>query len=113
MIYQYLQPAINVGLSEFDFWEMTKAEIERYLEGAVWREKQKAQHNYVLADLVGASVARIMSSDAKYPPIEEVYPSLFVKPEEVDVKKEDVNITDSVNRFLAFAKAHNAKIKKE
>ena len=34
-----LQPAINMGLTELEFWEMTKAEIERYLEGALWRMK--------------------------------------------------------------------------
>lgn len=110
---QLLQPAINLGLSEFDFWNMTKAEIERYMEGAIWRMKSKAQFDYCLADLIGVSVARVMSNEVEYPAIEQVYPALFEKVAE-EVKQqleEELRIEDSKNRFMEFALKHNAKIR--
>lgn len=95
---------------------MTVAEIQRYMDGAVWRIKSRAQFDYTLADLVGASVARVFSSDVKLPPIDEVYPYLFnqeleaVEPEQA---KEEIAMENSVNNFLKFARQHNAKIKKK
>lgn len=108
-----LQPAINMGLSEFDFWNMTKAEIERYLEGAIWRMRSKAQFDYCLADLIGISVARVMSNDVTYPPIEQIYPNLFDQDIKVEKERleEEVRIQDSTNRFMEFALKHNAKIR--
>ncbi len=90
---------------------MTKAEVERYLQGAVWRMKQKAQFDYSLADLIGASVARVLDSGNKYPSLYEVYPHLFEE-EKQEQAKEDVATTNSINNFMAFAMAHNAKMKK-
>lgn len=92
---------------------MTKAEIERYLEGAVWRMKTKAQFDYVLADLIGISMARIMDSKTKFPKIEDVYSSLFAIEDETSrAAKKDMKMTNSVNNFLAYAKQHNARMSK-
>lgn len=87
---------------------MTVAEVVRYSEGAVWRLKTQAQFDYALADLIGVSVARIMSSDVKYPTIEEVYPYLFTIEIEENKQAEKMDET-SVNRFMEFALRHNAK----
>lgn len=110
---QLLQPAINVGLEESAFWEMTKAEIERYMEGAVWRLKSKAQFDYSLANLIGLSVGRLFGDNGSYPKIQEVYPELFEDdlPEAKEQTEEEIKVTNSVNNFLAFAMAHNAKVK--
>lgn len=109
-----LQPAINVGLKESEFWEMTKAEIERYLEGAVWRYKTQAQFDYTLANLFGTAMASILDSKVSFPTIESVYPNLFEKEkQEKQLTEEEVRMTNSQNNFLAFAKAHNAKMRKE
>ena len=105
-----LQPAINMGLTEFDFWEMTKAEIERYLEGAMWRIKQQAQFDYSLADLIGASVARLFDSRNQFPTIYQVYPHLFEEAV-VEEEQQDIAMTNSINNFLSFAMAHNKKLK--
>jgi hypothetical protein len=89
---------------------MTIAEISRYCEGAVWRMKSRAQFDYSLADLIGVSVARIMDSNVEYPTIVQVYPHLF----EDETKEEEQQLdstTNSINNFLAFAMAHNAKLK--
>lgn len=72
--------------------------------------KQKAQFDYSLAELIGASVARIMDSGCQFPSIYEVYPHLF---EEEKKAEEEVNVTttNSINNFMAFAMKHNAKMK--
>lgn len=107
---EMLQPAINMGLSEFEFWDMTKAEIERYLEGALWRMKAKAQFDYSLADLIGASVNRLFGKDNTYPEIDKVYPHLFEK-EIQEAQEQETVTTNSINNFMQFALQHNAKLK--
>ena len=109
---QLLQPAINLGLSEADFWEMTKAEVERYLEGAVWRMKVKAQFDYSLADLIGASIARLFDSNAQFPTLQQAYPNLYEEEVVPEAEKEEIATTNSINNFLAFAMEHNAKMRK-
>ncbi len=105
-----LQPAINLGLDEEKFWEMTVAEIQRYMDGAIWRYKTRAQFDYILADLTGVSMARIFASNAEFPSIDEVYPTLFEK-EAKEKREEEIRITNSANRFMEFALKHNAKVK--
>lgn len=114
IVYQHLQPAINLGLDEFQFWEMTVAEVSRWEEGAMWRLKSKAQFDYVLADLIGISSARMMSDDVKYPSLEDAYPNLFEQtPDEImEQKKEEEIATQNLNRFMEFAMKHNAMMTK-
>lgn len=90
---------------------MTPGEVQRYTEGAVWRLRSKAQFDYMLADLIGVSSARMMSSEVKFPTLEEAYPGLFEKkPEEIkELEEEQLRIQNSTNRFLEFAMKHNAK----
>lgn len=90
---------------------MTVAEIQRYMEGAVWRMRSQAQFDYTLANLVGISCARIMSNGVQMPPIEEAYPNLFEE-EKAEEVIEDKRMEDSKNRFLEFALRHNARMKK-
>ena len=93
---------------------MTRAEIERYLEGALWRLRRQAQMDYTLGDLIGVSVARIMSKDVEFPSIEKVYPDLFEAiPEKQAEKQQDDIMLKSQNRFLEFARQHNAKMRRE
>ena len=108
-----LQPSINLGLDEEKFWNMTVAEVVRYEEGAIWRMKQKAQFDYALANLIGISSARMMSSDVKYPVIEDVYPNLFEQPKEEEQQYEDITTKNSINRFMEFAMRHNAMMREE
>lgn len=110
---QLLQPALNVGLAESDFWDMTKAEVERYMEGAVWRLRMQAQFDYKLADLIGVSVARLLDKDVNMPGIKEAYAAIFDEEseEEKQAKQQEANMENSINRFLAFAQQHNARHK--
>ena len=85
---------------------MTVAEIERYLQGAVWRMKNQAHFDYTLANLIGVSVGRIVGGGNDFPDLFE---------EEIKNKptEEEVNMTNSTNRFLEFALKHNAKLEKK
>ena len=114
MAMKLLQPCINLGLEEEKFWEMTIAELNRYMEGATWRMRTKAQFDYVLADLIGISVSRVVSKEAEFPSIEKVYSLLFEKElieQERQQKEEETMLTNSKNRFLEFALKHNARMK--
>lgn len=116
LVYMHLQPAINLGLEESKFWDMTLAEVIRFEDGAMWRMQMKAQSDYTLANLIGISTARIMSSEVQYPSITEAYPWLFEKEIAEEKKKEqetEIATQNSVNRFLEFALRHNARMGKE
>ena len=70
-----------MGISEHDFWNMTLAELERQIDSIKRKRKEQAQEkasfDYILADLIGRSVARIHSSANHLPDIAEIYPTLF------------------------------------
>lgn len=72
-----------MGLTEWQFWDMTLAELDRYCESYKRVQKRKAQEeafaHYRLADLIGYSMARLYSNEAKYPEIYDVYPAIFDK----------------------------------
>lgn len=85
---------------------MTVAEVQRYIEGYMWRVKVEAQLNYSLADLIGVSVGRLLSSDVIYPTLAEAYPNLFEKELEQERLEQEAT-TKSVNNFLARAQAIN------
>ena len=114
--FKLLQPCINLGLEEEKFWDMTVAELQRYCDGALWRIKQRASLDYVLANLIGISNARLMSSDVQYPSLEDAYPDLFAAEREAEqrrMKAEEIAIQNSTNRFLEFVQKHNAKKRRE
>lgn len=111
-----LQPAINVGISESDFWNMTVAEVQRAMEGAVWRMKSKAQFDYSLANMIGFSVSRLLDSNAEMPTIEEIYPDLFQEEikkreeEEAEALAQEAAARKAMNNFMQFALKHNARM---
>lgn len=89
---------------------MTIAELERLIE-AKKKIKQRddcerASFDYRLAELIGRSIARIYSSSAKYPAIQEAYPSLFDS-EELEEQKQNRLAELSALRFRQFADAFN------
>lgn len=91
---------------------MTLGEVTRAIESRqrVRRieAQEKASYIYILADLVGVSMARLYKNSVKYPEISEVFPSLFDS-EEIQEKKQAKNNEASVVRFLQFAQTHNKK----
>lgn len=93
---------------------MTIAELIRSVESKrrveQLKARDKATFDYILADLIGRSVARIHSSANHYPTIAEAYPTLFTAEEveeEIQVKKDEL----SALRFKQFAQSYNKKYK--
>lgn len=95
---------------------MTIAEVNRYIESRnrvrKFEEQEKATHNYILADLIGRSVARIYSSSNHMPEIHEVYPTLF-NAKEIEDKRAEQKAELSALRFKQFAASFNKKFKEE
>ena len=110
-IYEWLDTCLDYGMSEQVFWESTIAEIERFTKSkarCVKREaKEKAIYVYNLAQLIGCSFSKTISSEAKFPTIEEAFPTLFEekKPKVTTEKQVDI----SALRFIQFAKQFNSK----
>lgn len=95
---------------------MTLAELWRLIESKKRIQKreqqEKASFDYILADLIGRSVARLYSSSAKLPEISEMYPTLFDS-KDIQEKKQEKQMELSALRFKQFAQAHNKKMSKE
>lgn len=95
---------------------MTLGEVTRAVESnrRVYKQKaqEKASYDYILADLIGKSIARIHSSANQMPPIADVYPTLFdaaAVEEKIQEKKDEL----STIRFKQFADSFNKRFKKE
>ena len=95
---------------------MTLAELERAIASKRRVKRVEAQErasfDYILADLIGRSVARVQSSANKMPEIGAVYPSLFDS-EEIKQKKQEKKAELSALRFKLFAESYNKRINKE
>ena len=95
---------------------MTIAELDRLIKSKKRiqkREQQdKASFDYILADLIGRSMARLYSSSARMPEISAAYPTLFDS-EEIQEKKQEKKNELSALRFKQFAQAYNKKFNKE
>lgn len=115
-IWQILDNALDWGISEADFWNMTLAELERMFESKRRMQKQNAQDkayfDYKLADLIGISVGRLYDKQNEMPAIEEVYSTLFdAKKMQAEKQKREDEL--SIARFKQFADAHNQKFERK
>ena len=72
--------------------------------------QEKASFDYLLAGLIGKSVARIYSSSVTMPEMSEVYPSLFDS-QEIQEKRQEQKAELSALRFKLFAKSFNDRFK--
>ena len=115
-IYKWLDNALDYGISEHDFWNMTIAELTRAIASKKRIQKQQAQEkasfDYILADLIGRSISRLYSSSATVPEIAEVYPSLFDS-KEIEEEKQEKRDELSILRFKQFAQTFNKNFEKE
>jgi hypothetical protein len=102
----WLETALVYGISEFDFWNMTIAEIKRAVEAKQKVEKlelkQKAIYDYKLANLITIGFAN------RLPDIWEMYPTLFDSEEEIQ-KREQKQAELSALRFINFAESFNKR----
>ena len=111
-MYRWLDNALDYGISEYDFWHMTLAELDRAIASKKRIQKQKAQEkasmDYILADLIGRSVSRVYNSSNKMPEISAVYPTLFDS-KDIEQKKAETKMELSALRFKQFAQSFNDK----
>lgn len=110
-----LNNALDYGLTEHDFWEMTLAELDRYVESQKRLEKYRAQeratYDYILATTIGLAVGRSFSDgNDSFPEIHEIYPSLFDGKEREEEKQERKNELSAL-RFKQFADSYNNRYK--
>ena len=71
---------LSIGLSKEQFYNSTFKEVKQYSEAYQQQQKNRLEEqaffDWQLANLIGSSVARLLSSNAKYPKLEEAYPFL-------------------------------------
>lgn len=115
-VYKWLESALDYGISEADFWNMTIAELERQISSIKRKQKEqlqeKASFDYILADLIGRSIARVYNSSNHLPEIGEVYPTLF-DTKAIEEKKQEKKDELSALRFKQFAASFNSRFKQE
>ena len=109
--------ALAYGLAEESYWEMSLSDIKRYFEKVAEKQlneqRTAAILQYIQADIIGASVARLMSKSAKFPPLEKVYPNLFEPVlDEMEIAKQNRRNELSIERMKIYAAAHNRKRQK-
>ena len=111
-MYKWLNSALDFGIKEREFWDMTLAEVEREIQSKKRVQKielqEKASFDYILADLFGRSMSRLYSSSATYPDIATMYPTLFDS-QEIQEKKQEKKDELSVLRFKQFANSFNTR----
>lgn len=106
-----LNNALDIDISEKDFWEMTLAELDRLARSKrrvmVIEAKEKATHNYIHAMLVGKAIMANFDNKVKVPELHEIYPKLFTvdtsQQEEIQERKDEL----SALRFKHFAESFN------
>lgn len=107
-----LDNALDVGISEHDFWNMTFAELDRLTASKLRQHKieakERATFDYIHAQLIGRAFACNMASEATFPAIEDVYSSLFLDQEKIQQKHEQQQSLSAL-RFMQFAESFNRK----
>ena len=110
--YKWIEIALDYGIDETNYWNMTLAEVIRAIESKKRQQKLQAQerasYDYILADLIGRSVSRIYSNSTRLPQIYEVYPTLF-DDAEMEEQKQQKQMEISAIRFKLFAQSYNKK----
>lgn len=89
---------------------MTIAELVRAIESKKRARlndlRDRAQFDYIMADLIGLSVSRIYGG--KYPSLLDSYPSLFDN-EEYKIQQEEKKNELSALRFKQFVNSYNKR----
>lgn len=113
-IYKMLDNALDYGISEAEFWDMTFAELDRLVVSKKrmekYRSQERATYDYLLAALIGRAFSAGMDNKVTFPEIYEAYPSLFNR-EERENQKQEQNDQLSALRFKQFAQSYNKRFK--
>lgn len=116
LVYEMLNNALDYGITEEQFWDMTFAEIERAVNSKVrvlkLQAREKATYDYILAQLIAKGVGRALGDKSDYPTMEEAYPGVFDEVvEERKAKAQEQRMNLSALRFKQFAQSYNNNLK--
>ena len=113
-----LERALDYGISELDFWDMTPAEVTRqaqsYARVRRLEAQERASYDYILANLIIKGVGMTLGAKSSFPTLEEAYPDLFddlAEKRNEEIQKQKINL--SALRFRQFAQSYNDKFKKQ
>lgn len=116
LVEKMLLGALDYGITELDFWEMTPAEVRRAVDSKMKvlkiQAQEKASYDYIQAELIIKGIGIVLGSKESFPSVEEVYPSLFtevIEAQQEKVKQQKMNL--SALRFQQFAQSYNNKFK--
>jgi hypothetical protein len=111
-----LENALDMGISEQEFWNMTIGELERKADSCrrldKHRLKEKATFDYTLAMLIGRAFGA--SEEHPFPGLYDVYPNLFA--DDIKRREEEESARQaqlSAIRFIQFAQSFNKKFAEE
>lgn len=113
---QLLLNALDYGITERDYWEMTPIEVIRAVSSKRKVKRiemqEKATYDYILAQLITKGVAITLGSKDGFPEIHEVYKGVFDDViEEYEEKKKASKANISAVRFKKFAQSFNSNFK--
>ena len=110
--------ALDSGVRELDFWDMTPGEVIRAVESRIRVRKTEAQerasYDYILANLIVKGVGLTLGASGTFPSIEEAYPGVFddmVEKRNKQLQEQRMNL--SAARFKQFAQSYNDKFKRK
>ena len=111
-----LENALDYGIAEAEFWEMTLAELHRAVDSKrrviKMENQERATYDYILANLIINGVGKMLDGKGEFPTIEEAYPKLFDDiQEEKAAKIQEQKNNLSALRFKQFAQSYNSKFK--
>lgn len=108
-VFNILYPmALRAGIHPIEFWDLTFYEITTVInafnEQLTYEMRQQAANTYILADLIGISVGRLVDKSVKYPNIDTLYPDLF---DPIETKPQQ-NWLLMKERMIDFAEGRNS-----
>ena len=115
-----LDQCMSIGMTEEEFYSSTLTQVTRYVKAHNQKQMNKMQEqayfDYQLANLIGMSVARLLSKDAKFPKFEDVYPFINNNQETNSVGEDGMTIEErqaELNRIrlMEWASQMNNKFK--
>lgn len=110
-IYKWLDIALDSGIPEKEFWDMTIAEVNRAVASHTRREKAKAQEkaimDYKLANLIAAFL-----NDGKAPNVIKWYSFLFDEEVKAAVEQEEREAASEA-AFINFTASFNQRFHSE
>lgn len=107
--------ALDFGITELEFWEMTPLELNRAIKSKDRIMKIEAQeqayYDYMQAQLITKGIAILLGDKKPFPSIQEAYPELF-KDAGLEEKAAEQKAAQTAAWFKQFAQTHNEKYKK-